>query len=548
MDAAPSAAGPPRLRRGIGRRSLLFLSIGAIIGSGWLFSALDAAKPSGGSSVVAWLISGALVITLALVHAELGTMFPVDGGSARFPLYAFGRVTGFVSGWFAWVAAACIAPIETEAALRYAGNYLPWLIHSSGNDIVLSPPGVAVAAAVLACFTLLNVVGLKEFAETNTIVVWWKIALPVFVAVIVMSAHFNLHNFVADGSFFSGGANGVLSAISTGGVVFALIGFEQAVELGGETENPQRNIPWAIIGSVVVGLALYLLLQVAFVGSMPAKYLQHGWSEVHFQGIFGPFAGLALALGASFAAYLIYVAAIISPAGTGLTYTTTASRLPFALSKEGYLPRAFSRLSTRDVPVVALGVSYVAEVLIVLAFPNWDALLRFVTAAVVLVYAMAPLALGVLRREAPDLPRPYRIPLPWLTPRAAFWVSNLIIIWSGWRNNRILFAIVAAGMVVFLVMATTRPRFRHHREEWTASMWLVPYVGGMVALSYASPYGSGAAVLPDWAVLVAAAVFSEVIYRAAVALGAAAHNRLPAGEQPVDRWHHTVALLEEAAE
>lgn len=226
----------------MGRRALLFLSVGAIIGSGWLFAGLDAAKPAGGSSVLAWLIAGSMVISLALVHAELGTMFPVDGGSARFPLYAFGRVTGFLGGWAAWVAAACIAPIETEAAIRYAGNYLPWLTHLEDGSVVLTPLGVLVAAGVLLLFTVLNLGGIKGFQETNSIVVIWKLALPIFVAVTLVSIQFTPHNFV-QGGFFAGGSEGLLEAISAGGVIFALIGFEQAVELGVKPRTRSATSP-----------------------------------------------------------------------------------------------------------------------------------------------------------------------------------------------------------------------------------------------------------------------------------------------------------------
>jgi len=85
----------------------------AVIGSGWFFSSFDAAQiGGGGGAVTAWILGVSLVLVLAFVHAELGTMFPVDGGTARFPLYAFGRVTGFFSGWFAWISAVCVPARE----------------------------------------------------------------------------------------------------------------------------------------------------------------------------------------------------------------------------------------------------------------------------------------------------------------------------------------------------------------------------------------------------------------------------------------------------
>ena len=245
------------------------------------------------------------MVVLAFVHAELGTMFPVDGGTARFPLYGFGLVTGFFSGWFAWISAVCVPPIETVAALRYVGNYLPWLITRTPEAVRLTALGQLVAAFVLLGFGALNAAGLRWFRETNTAVVCWKIAIPVVVAAAFIVHGFDARNFGV-GGLFPTGAHGVLAAISTGGVVFALLGFEQAVELGGETRQPQRSIPWAVIGSVVIAGAVYLLVQIAFIGAVPHGDLAHGWNEVHFHGDFGPLAGLAGVIGATAVAYLIY--------------------------------------------------------------------------------------------------------------------------------------------------------------------------------------------------------------------------------------------------
>jgi amino acid transporter len=106
-----------RLRRDIGFVGLMFTSVGSIIGSGWLFGALGASEVAGPAAIISWILGGAAMILLALVHAELGGMFPVAGGSARFPHYAFGSLAGFAGGWFAFLGAVTTAPIEVEAAL-----------------------------------------------------------------------------------------------------------------------------------------------------------------------------------------------------------------------------------------------------------------------------------------------------------------------------------------------------------------------------------------------------------------------------------------------
>lgn len=104
-------------RRELGLLALTFVSLGSIIGSGWLLGALTAATSAGGASIVAWLLAGGIIVLLALMHAELGAAYPLAGGTARWSRLAFGSLGGFTAGWAAWRHAVAIAPIEVEAAL-----------------------------------------------------------------------------------------------------------------------------------------------------------------------------------------------------------------------------------------------------------------------------------------------------------------------------------------------------------------------------------------------------------------------------------------------
>ena len=142
--SVPAAAIPSRrrLRRDIGVVGLLFTSVGSIIGSGWLFGALSASKIAGPAALVSWVIGGGAMILLALVHAELGGMYPVAGGSARFPHYAFGSLGGFAGGWFAFLGAVTTAPIEVEAAIQYSTNYVSGLTKLQNGTPVLTASGM----------------------------------------------------------------------------------------------------------------------------------------------------------------------------------------------------------------------------------------------------------------------------------------------------------------------------------------------------------------------------------------------------------------------
>ncbi len=121
--------------------------------------------------------------------------------------------------------------------------------------------------------------------------------------------------------------------LATGGIIFSYQGFEQAIQFGGETRNPGRNMPFVVIGSMLVGLVLYIAPQVAFLGALEPSNLSKGWDEITFPGLAGPFAGLATAVGASWLAVLLYIDVAVSPGGTGLLYSALSACLSFALAR-----------------------------------------------------------------------------------------------------------------------------------------------------------------------------------------------------------------------
>jgi amino acid transporter len=468
----------------------VFASLGSIIGAGWLFGALYASSLAGPAAIVSWVLGGGAMMLLALTHAELGSTYPVAGGNARFPHYAFGRLIGFTGGWVAFLGAVTVGPIMVEATLLYASNYVSSLTTVSGGRPVLTAQGYVVAAALLLFFCAINVLGVRWLAETNKLAVCWKLFVPVLtvVALVVTSAHGE--NF-SDGGFMPFGWKGVFLAMSSGGVVFACLGFEQAVQLGGESRNPGRNIPLAIIGGMVVAIGLYIALQVAFIAALDPSNLSKGWDAISFSGkaqLFGPFAGLATGVGLGWLAVLLYTAAIVSPGGTGLLYTGASARLSFALARNGYIPRAFGRLTPRGTPLFAIAFSFLCGLVLFLPFPGWQQLVGFISAAAVVAYGMVPLALGALRRQDPDRPRPFRLPAASLIAPAAFVVASEILLFAGWA---VVWKLIVAILIGFALLAlsmladTSEPT---PSLDWRSAVWFWPYLVGMGAISYLSSF------------------------------------------------------------
>ena len=506
-----------RFRREVGFTGLMFVSLGSIIGSGWLFGALNAAQQAGPAALVSWGIGAAFVLLLALIHAELGSAYPVSGAVGRFPHYSHGSIVGFMIGWLWWLGAVTVAPIEVEASLQYFTHYLPWLTSTSGGSTVLTPAGYGVAVALMAVFTIVNALGVAKLAKSNNVIMLWKIAIPVLTVIALLVVAHHGGNFSAGGGFAPYGFHGIFSAISTGGVIFAYQGFEQAVQLGGESSNPHRNIPLAVIAAMIFGVVLYVALQVAFLAALAPHDLAHGWAKLTFNGVAGPFAGLAGAVGLGWLAILLYVDAAVSPGGTGLLYTGTSARAAYALGRNGYVSRLFAWLSDRGVPAVSVALSFVVGILVFLPFPGWQKLVGFITAAAALAYAMAPLALSALRRQDPDRTRPFRLPLAGVLAPAGFVVANLIVYWAGWNTDWRMLVAIGIGFVVFAA-SRRGDRDRLPSLDLRSALWVPPYLGGLAVISWLGRYDGGRNLIPFWWDVAVVAVFSVAIYALAIAL------------------------------
>ena len=514
-SAPPPTPNEHGLRRDIGMIGLLFASVGSIIGSGWLFGAFKAAGQAGPAAVVAWALGAVMILMIALSFAELGAMFPMSGGVVRYPHFAFGGFASFMAGWVNWLAAASVAPIEVEGALQYATNYVPWLTHTVNGVPVLAPGGYVVAVILMALFCVINLYGIRWFARFNTAIVWWKLFIILLVVAALLVARFEPHHFTAHGGFAPLGWHGVFSSIATAGIVFSYLGFRQGIELAGESKDPHRAVPIAVVGSVVICAVIYVLLQVAFVGALPDSALAGGWDKLgvatEFKGLaFGPLAGLAKLLGMTWLAGLLYFDAFVSPADTGLIYTTATSRLSYAMAKNGNAPDSLAKLNKHGVPWVSLAVTFVVGLIFFLPFPGWQQLVGFITSAAVLSFGSGPLVTGAMRRTLPKQHRPFRVPGGDLVPFLAFWSSNLVVFWSGWQTNGKLFLAMLLGLALLgiqHVTSGTRSAF-----DWKAGSWVWPWLGGLALLSYLGSYGGGRDVIGfgwGWPVMFA---FSLVVY------------------------------------
>ncbi|MCL6548204.1 MAG: APC family permease [Alicyclobacillus sp.] len=492
-----------RFKRQLSLLDLTFIGLGSIIGSGWLFASQRAASVAGPAAWISWLIGALAVTLLGLVYAELGGALPRAGGTVRYPDYSHGPLVGYLLGFASIVAFASVAGIEVEAMRQYAASWWPAL--GTDSPTVL---GWFIELALLTVFFLLNYRSVHLFGRINTVLTAVKFIVPTL-TILVLFTHLKPVNFSIHG-MAPYGFSGMEQAVSTAGIIFAFLGFQQAVGFSSEAKNPQRTVPLSILLAVVLSAGLYILLQIGFVGAVPTSAIAKGWDTLVYSS---PFADVASALGLGWLAMIILGDAVISPSGTANIYLSATSRVIFGWAKNGTFFRVFTRVDGRTgVPRPALWLAYMLSIFFTLPFPSWDKLVGVVSSATVMTYILGPVSVHAFRRTAPHLARPFRLKGIRIVAPLSFVVASLIIYWTGWRTDSLLLGAQLVMFAVYLAFRPMAPKDTPLSAQIKASLWLVVYEAGMMLLSYLGTFDGGLGLLKapwDQAVV---AVWSVVMY------------------------------------
>ncbi|MEE2907721.1 MAG: APC family permease [Planctomycetota bacterium] len=487
-------------RRHLGTIGLLFASVGGILGSGWLFGPLYAAQLAGPAALVAWLIGGVAVAIIALTFAEVASSLPLNGGITRHALLSYGQMAGFMASLCTWLTFTVIVAAEVQAVLQYATIYWPWLTDASPDGThPLTREGIGVAACLWIVFSIITWVGVKVFAGVNSVLTWIKIILIIVVTIslMVLSFEWTMFDDIKEGGFAPDGWNGIFRALAYGGVVYAFTGFQHSAVAAGESKNPHRDIPIAVICSILVCLVFYLAIQIAFIGAMRESTVPHGWAALQFKGQVGPLAGLAMTLGVTWLFIVIFAGAIASPLGAGLVNLGSSMRIVRGMSHDKYVPRKLGRVGRFHTPGLVLVLSFPIGLFLFLPFPGWQDLVAFLASVVVFAYAMGPLCLIALRRQLPDHCRPFKLPFAHIVCPLAFMICGLLIYWAGWAIVWKLGVTFGSCSLLFLLFKVPRGR----RIDFVASLWIWPFLGGLVALTWLGGHGGVEWIPFGWDIL-----------------------------------------------
>lgn len=400
--------GHNELKRTMGMWALLFFSVGSIIGSG-IFVILGVAIPKAGPAVLlSFVLAAVAALFSALSYAELASAIPASGSSYSYAYVTLGELVAWVVGWMLMLEYG----VSVAAVAVGWGEYLNQFLSAFGialPDAIAQPPGsggvfnVPALIVVLLC-TFLLIRGASESARWNSIMVLLKIAILLFFCIVAFTA-FDGSNLTP---FLPLGLAGVTAA--AGQVFFSYIGFDAASTAGEEAKNPKRDLPIAIIGSLIVVTVLYLLVTLAALGAQNWQTDAGSSSEAVLSTI------ADTATGGTWAGTLIAVGAIISIFSVVLVTLYGQTRILFAMGRDGLLPKTFTKVSARTQTPVFNTIIVGAIIAIPASFVSLGQLAEATSIGTLGAFAVVNVGVIVLRRRRPDLPRGFKTPLFPLMP------------------------------------------------------------------------------------------------------------------------------------
>ncbi|WP_332819551.1 amino acid permease [Sphingopyxis sp.] len=403
--------GQQALARTLGWPHLIALGVGAIVGTGILTLIGVGADKAGPAVILSFGIAGLICACAALAYAEMATMIPASGSAYTYSYVVIGELLAWIVGWSLILEYSLVV---SAVAVGWSGYAAPLLQAWMGAPMalmqgpelggVVNLPAIAIIAVVAG----LLLVGTRESATLNAILVLVKIvALVVFVAVALPAFNAaNLEPFSPYGFAKHMGPDGVERGVMAAAAIifFAFYGFDAIATAAEEAKNPDRDLKIGIVGSMVACVIIYIAVAVAAVGAI---------AYTRFANSPEPLALILRELGSPLAAQYLAVSAIIALPTVILAFFYGQSRIFFTMARDGLLPASLAKLSSRGTPVRI--TIFTALVVAVLAgFIPLGELAALANAGTLAAFTAVSICMLIMRRRAPDAPRTFRAPLPWV--------------------------------------------------------------------------------------------------------------------------------------
>ena len=414
------------LLRAVSRWEIVALSVNDVVGSGVYLLPATAALYLGSASVLGVLAAGFAVLLLVLCFAEAGSLFDRAGGAYLYARAAFGNFVGFEVGWMTWIAR--LTSVASLSAGFAQALTTVWPAAAAGW-------GRALAIVLLVAFlTWINVIGVKSGARTGVILSVGKVApLLLLIAVGLFAIRWERVLPVAVPSGKGLGEVGLL-------LLFAFAGFENTAAPAGEFKNPRRDVPFALLVMIAIVTAIYTLVQLVALGTVPALAFSKTPLADSASGVLGPWG-----------VWLLTIGALLSILGTNNNTMLAGPRYLYALAESGGLPRFLARVHpTYRTPYVAI-VFQAALALPLALSGKFETLATLSVIARLATYIATAAAVPVLRRKLPSTPRAIRLPGGPAIPIAALAVCLMFLASAEPRNWLAGALALAIGAAIYLV-------------------------------------------------------------------------------------------------
>jgi basic amino acid/polyamine antiporter, APA family len=418
-----------RLRKELSALDLTVFGIGVIIGTGIFVLTGVAANGSAGPAVaLSFVVAGVACALAALCYAEFASTVPVAGSAYTFSYATLGELVAWIIGWdliLEFIIGAAVVAVGWSqyfaVLLETLGLSLPATI-SSGEEGVFNLPAVL----IVLILTGVLVAGIKISSRVNAVVVTVKVAVVLFVIAaglfFIKGANYRpfippsepapkssgLDATLVEALFGQAPANFGISGIFAAGalVFFAFIGFDIVATAAEETRNPQRDVPRGILGSLMICTALYVAVSLVVVGMQKYTELDPA----------APLAAAFQSVGRPIFADIITVGALAGLTTVMMILMLGQSRVAFAMSRDGRLPRTLSKVHPRFGTPYRITIIVGVVVALFAGFIPLAELAELVNIGTLFAFVLVSIAIVVLRRTRPDLPRTFRVPLVPLVP------------------------------------------------------------------------------------------------------------------------------------
>lgn len=480
--------------------TLISSGIGCVIGSGWLFGAQKAAALAGPAAIFSWVIGALIILVVSLSIVEISTTSPIRMGSIGYYLrYTHSPFVTFLAEWTIMIGYLSTVPSEAIASVQYLSGWnFDWtrsLFDLESHSI--TNMGLVVSSVICVIYFLINYYSLEFLAKSIKALTIFKVVAPLIVisSFIFISYHSSSSYDISSHPMAPYGISGILTAITTAGIVYSFNGFQSPVSFAAEAKNPRRDIPIAIIATIVICTVIYVLLQYVYITAMPDEMVsKYGWNGLKFSS---PFAQLAIAVDLNLVAMLLYFDAFVSPAGAGVVYNSVTARIMYGMSD--HMPKVVSyRNEKSGMPTGALLTLLILSFVCLWLLPSWDRMAAVISVGYVLGYASSSVCAASFRKISPNKAHKNAVRIPGMKFFAplGFILVSYMLYWSCWPLNGQVIFVVLFGLP-FYIYYSKKHRNLNLKDIKNAN-WFICYLAFSALFGFlGSKSFGGIGLIPD---------------------------------------------------